>query len=308
MTHVASDRAWTTQVDWGRLAPLRLRARTVAEGVYAGAHRSRRRGPGVEFGGHREYVPGDDLRWIDRHALMRHDRLMVREFETETDRALHLLVDATASMSYRGTRGAGAKVAFAALIAASLARIALTSGDPVSLSWIGGTGARPVGATSGGEAFERIVRALSEINATGDAHRHRQVFERTLAPIARRARRGAVIVLLSDLIDLPEESREQFTALGTAGRRLVAVQVLDPDELDLPFEGTVRLRALEGEAVVETEPALTRARYVAAMDELSRTWASSLAARGGRLVRAATDADPIDLVGQVLRAVAEGTS
>jgi uncharacterized protein (DUF58 family) len=276
---LASDRELTTQLDWGRLAPLHLRARTVAEGVYAGAHRSRRRGPGVEFGGHREYVPGDDLRWIDRHALMRHDRLMVREFETETDRALHLLVDATASMSYRGTRGPGAKVAFAALIAAALARIALASGDPVSLSWVGGAGARPVGPTSGSEAFERVVRALSEISATGDAKLGPQAFERTLALIARRARRGSVIVLLSDLIDLPHDSRGQFAALGTAG-----------------------------DAVVETEPALTRARYVAAMDNNTSDWSESLAARGGRLVRAATDADPIEVVRLVLRAVAEGTS
>src|SRR5262249_32964690 len=73
-------------IDWGALAPLRLKARAVAEGVYAGMHRSARKGAGVEFGGQRPYVPGDDLRFFDRRALLRHDRLMVREFETETDR------------------------------------------------------------------------------------------------------------------------------------------------------------------------------------------------------------------------------
>ncbi len=89
-------------IDWGALAPLRLKARAIAEGVYAGAHRSFRKGAGVEFGGQRPYVPGDDLRFIDRRALLRHDKLMVREFETETDRAVWLCVDATASMSFRG--------------------------------------------------------------------------------------------------------------------------------------------------------------------------------------------------------------
>src|SRR5215472_2955382 len=89
-------------LDWGSLAPLRLRSRLVAEGVYAGAHRSARRGAGVEFGGHRAYLPGDDLRWLDRRSLLLHDRLLVRQFEMETDRALRLVVDATASMGYRG--------------------------------------------------------------------------------------------------------------------------------------------------------------------------------------------------------------
>ena len=46
-------------------------------------HRSVRRGAGVEFGGQRPYVPGDDLRFLDRRSLMRHDRLMVREFESQ---------------------------------------------------------------------------------------------------------------------------------------------------------------------------------------------------------------------------------
>src|SRR6266700_3170758 len=123
------------QLDWGSLAPLKLRSRLVAEGVYAGAHRSARRGAGVEFGGYREYTPGDDLRWLDRRSLMRHDRLLVREFETETDRALRLIVDASASMAYRGSRAPGAKIAWAALVAAALSRIALASGDPVGMAF-----------------------------------------------------------------------------------------------------------------------------------------------------------------------------
>src|SRR5262245_28474290 len=86
--------------DWSKLPSLRLRARSVADGVYAGLHRSPRRGAGVEFGGHREYVPGDDLRFVDRHALMRHGRLLIRQFETETDRTLCLVMDASGSMAF----------------------------------------------------------------------------------------------------------------------------------------------------------------------------------------------------------------
>ena len=93
--------------------------------MYAGAHRSARKGAGVEFGGHRAYTPGDDLRHLDMRSLLRHDHLLVRQFETETDRALRLVVDASASMGYRGSRAPGAlKLAFgaSAVIAAALAR------------------------------------------------------------------------------------------------------------------------------------------------------------------------------------------
>ena len=60
------------KLDWGALAPLRLRARGAAEGLWAGPHRSLRRGAGVEFAGYRAYTAGDDLRFLDRHAFMRH--------------------------------------------------------------------------------------------------------------------------------------------------------------------------------------------------------------------------------------------
>src|ERR1700689_2797501 len=135
---MSSTSAFRSALDWGSLAPLRLRARLVAEGVFARAHPSARRGAGVEFGGHRAYSPGDDLRWLDRRSLLRHERLLVRQFETETDRALRLVVDATGSMGYRGSLAPGAKLAFAAVVAAALARIAIANGDPVGLTFIGG--------------------------------------------------------------------------------------------------------------------------------------------------------------------------
>src|SRR5213078_1409195 len=122
---MAKARELQKTIDWGSLAPLALRSREVAEGAYAGAHRSARRGAGVEFGGHREYTPGDDLRWLDRRSLLLHDRLLVRQFETETVRALRIVVDATASMGYRGARAPGAKLAFASLVAAALTRVAI---------------------------------------------------------------------------------------------------------------------------------------------------------------------------------------
>jgi uncharacterized protein (DUF58 family) len=272
----------------------------VAEGVYAGSHRSARRGAGVEFGGHRPYTPGDDLRWLDRRSLLRHDRLLVRQFETETDRALRLVVDATASMGYRGSKAPGAKLAFSAVIAAALARVAIASGDPVGLAYIGGS-TRSVSVSGGREAFERIVGSLESIEATGDAYVDPSVLDRALGAIARTARRGSIVVVLSDLFDLPEGSAERVAAIAARGRVAVVVHVLDPDEATFPFEETVRLRSLEGDIVVESDSE-ARDRYLAAMDRIADAWSRSLVSRGGRLVHAVTSEDPIDVVRRIIEA------
>ncbi len=292
-------------IDWGELVPLRLKARAIAEGVYAGTHRSVRKGAGVEFGGQRPYVPGDDLRFTDRRSLLRHDRLMVREFETETDRALWLCVDATASMAYRGAGAPGSKYAYAALIAAALARVALATGDPVGLAWLGGRNVHPLPATAGREAFERVMGALEGAGAAGDLSSDEGAMERALMPIAKRARKGSVLVFLSDLIDLPEKADAALFALSTAGRIPIVLQVLDPVEAELKLQGHVRLVSMEGNRVVEADADAVREIYRARLGELQEHWSKSLAARGGKLIVAHTKMPPSEVVRLVVRAISE---
>jgi uncharacterized protein (DUF58 family) len=289
-------------IDWGKLAPLRLRARIVAEGAWAGMHPSPRRGSGVEFGGHRAYTPGDDLRFIDRHALMRHGELMIREFETETDRDLRLLVDGTPSMAYKSARGPVEKLGYAALIAAALAKITVDGGDRVALDWIGGDKARPLPAMGGGEAFERAASMLEDTKPGAVGARG---LDAALAA-SERSRRGTIVVLLSDLLDLPETTIERVTALGAHRRVVIALQVLDPEELEFSFAGPVRLKSLEGDTLIDTDADAVRQGYLAAMAALRSDWEKRLAARGGRLVTAATSDDPVSVVVRILRAISGG--
>jgi uncharacterized protein (DUF58 family) len=290
-------------IDWGSLAPLRIRARMVAEGVWAGAHRSARKGAGVEFGGHRAYVPGDDLRHLDVRSLLRHDHLLVREFETETDRALRIVVDATASMGYRGKSAPGSKYAFAALAAAALARIAVKSGDPVGLTFIGGASSvRPVPVRGGREVFERVVDALEAQNAEGDVAADLDALDRAIGALARSARRGSVVVVLSDLLDLPPEAADRISAIATRGRVVVVAQILDPDETSFPFTETVRLKSLEGDVVVETDAA-ARDRYLKALRDHQDGWRRALVGRGASFVTLTSDLDPVAGVRSIVEAM-----
>ncbi len=294
-------------IDWGQLAPLSVHARAVADGLYVGVHRSPRRGPGVEFGGHRAYLPGDDLRWLDRRALMRHGRLLVREFETDTDRAMRLIVDASASMGYRSEHAPAAKIAYASLLAAALARVALSGGDPVALDWFGGTDRRPLPAMGGREAFERIVAALEGAQPGGEMQEDVRAVDRAFAPIAHHARRGSIIVLFSDLLDLPDVTLDRFLALSARGRILVVVQVLDPAERRFPFRGPLRLRASEGSVLVETDGEAVRKEYLQRLAALTGVWSERMKSVGGRLVEATTDGDPVDDVRAVLAAISGKT-
>ncbi len=289
-----------TRLDWGAFAPLRLKARSAAEGAWSGAHRSVRKGAGVEFAGHRAYVHGDDLRFIDRHALMRHGTLMLREFETETDRSVYLLLDASSSMGFRGGRAPGAKLAFAAVIGAALAWVAIRGGDRVALDWIAGR-ARPQPRASGNEAFARLLSGLEQASADG-AVGGREL-EESLASVERRAGRGAIVVVLSDLLDLPPGAPARLGALSSKGRAVCVVQTLDADELELPYDGPVRLQALEGDLVIDTDAPRVREQYLRALDDLRRSFRDVLVARGAELVAVSTSDEPTVVVRRVLMAL-----
>ena len=290
----------SSAIDWGLLSPLRLHARSISDGLYVGAHRSPRRGAGVEFGGHRPYTPGDDVRWLDHRALMRHGRLLVRQFETETDRTLHLIIDASRSMEFRGPNGPASKYAYAALIGLALARVAIAGGDPVALDVLGRSSLPPLPAMAGAEAFERIGAYLEEAvpaEPSTDSPDHNAVFAR----VGRRARRGAVVVLISDLLE-PEAMTEPFAALGSRRRTPIALQVLDPVEAEFPFKGAVLLRNTESSHELETDADAVRDGYLKNLRALKRAWRDAVSPRGGRLVSVRTTDSAVETVRDVLAA------
>jgi len=119
----------------------------------------------------------------------------------------------------------------------------------------------------------------------------------------RSARRGAVVVVVSDLLDLPEDAAERIAQLASRGRVVVGVQTLDPDEASFPWTGPLRLRAMEGGQLVETDGDEAREAYLAALSRAQGAWETALARRGARLVRCETSEDPVLVVRRIVERV-----
>src|ERR687886_356977 len=95
---------------------LEFHARQVVEGVISGLHKSPYHGFSVEFAQHREYTPGDEIRYIDWRVAARSDRYYVKEFEEETNLKAYLMLDASESMTYRGRGRELTKLEYASVI------------------------------------------------------------------------------------------------------------------------------------------------------------------------------------------------
>ena len=117
-----------------RIEGLHLRARHIVEGFVAGLHRSPYQGFSIEFAEHREYAPGDDLRYLDWKAFGRTDKLYLKQFEDETNLQCMLIVDVSESMRYKSEDEPLSKYEYAQCIAASLAWLVLRQQDAVGLA------------------------------------------------------------------------------------------------------------------------------------------------------------------------------
>src|ERR1700742_917577 len=121
-----------------KIAALDIRARLIVEGFITGMHRSPYKGFSVEFAQHRQYVQGDDIRYIDWKVFGRTDRHYIKQYEEETNLQVMLVVDASESMSYAGRKsgdkGTWPKFDHATSIAASLAYVALHQQDSAGLA------------------------------------------------------------------------------------------------------------------------------------------------------------------------------
>ena len=129
---------------------------------------------------------------------------------------------------------------------------------------------------------------------------------RVLAKVERSAPLGPSRSSLAICWICRSDAAERTAALGARGRSLVVLQVLDPDEIDLPYSGPVRLQSLESDLVVDTDAPQVRAEYQAALQRLRESFERELVQRGGRFLFDSTAEAPAGVVRRVLGLVAGG--
>ena len=212
-----------------KLERMELVSRKIFRGRMKGERRSHRKGQSVEFADFRNYVPGDDLRFIDWNLFARLDRLYLKLFLEEEDLHLYVLIDDSRSMDF----GSPTKLHVAKQIAAALGYIGLCRGDRVCQSTYN---RQQPGIFRGRASTYRMLDSLSGIETSATS------LDMTAAVKAfciRNAHKG-IVVLISDLMD-KKGYEAALRMLVARDLDIFVVHLLSPEELEPELKGDLKL-------------------------------------------------------------------
>jgi uncharacterized protein (DUF58 family) len=245
---------------------LELRARHIVEGYVAGLHRSPFHGFSNEFAEHREYVPGDDLRYVDWKVYGKSDRFYLKQFEVETNLILYLALDASESMQYRGPGAALSKFEYAQCAAAALAFLVLHQRDAVGLALFDDELRQVVRPSSNPTQLKQLLHVMEEM-AAGNKTRTGPIFH----DLAERLNRRGVVVILSDLFDDVESMMAGLKHLRHRRHDVILLHILDPAEIDFPFQQVTMFKGLEALGEVISEPRSLQTAYMREVQAFIKT-------------------------------------
>lgn len=251
--HEGNARVFTLERDAhelaDRLPDLLLDANRIAQTVAHGIHGRRRAGPGETFWQFRTYEPQDAAQLIDWRRSASSDHLYVREREWEAAHTLWLWPDLSPSMAFKSHLSQVTKRDRALVLMLAAAELLVRGGERVGLLGL----TQP---TTSRRASTRLAEAVASHGSAPQLASGK--------PSATRINRYSGVILISDFLDPIEEVRESIELLAAGGAAGHLVQVLDPAEETLPYEGRTEFLASEGgETWIADRAESLRARYQA---------------------------------------------
>ena len=245
------------------LRQIEIHTSRLATNALGGNYASVFRGQGIAFREVRPYQPGDDVRQIDWNRTARMGEPFVKIFTEEREMTVMLVVDVSASEKFGTKRATKGRVA--AEVAALLAFSAIKGGDRVGLVLASDRVERIVPPRKGEKHVLRVTREVLGVEPSGRA----TDLAIGLETLTRVAKRRSVAFVISDFF-IPEGERrqrfERMLSLASAKHDVVAVELIDPRDDELPDLGLAMLEDLETgeEVLVDTSDSHVRKQFATA--------------------------------------------
>ncbi len=297
-----------------KLSNIELKARLVVEGFIAGMHKSPYHGFSVEFAEHRQYMPGDDIKYLDWKVLGRTDRYYIKQYEEETNLKSYLIVDASKSMSFKsagsglgavsslrklfnkkdgraegGKTGEITKLEYATYLAASLSVLMFFQKDAAGLVVYDEDIKTLIPPKATSQNLKLILTHLAGIESSGKTNT-----AAALNSVAERIKRRGLVMIFSDLFDDQDAVINSLKHFRYNKNEVIVFQVLDPMEMSFALDSPTVFKDLETNREMLSQPLSVVNSYKEAVQEFLDKYKSACRSNNIDYVLLSTDS-PFDI-------------
>ncbi len=276
-----------------KLSNIELKAKSVVEGFMTGLHKSPYHGFSVEFAEHRQYMPGDDLKFLDWKVYARTGRYYIKRFEEETNLKSYILLDISKSMDFSSNKSKETsaekkglaklfgkskssleesksyltKLEYGSYVAASLAYLMLLQRDAISLTTYDTKIQNFISPRATDSNLKLMLHALNNIQSTDKTGT-----ARCLNEIADKVKRRGLVIIISDLFDDQKEVLSALRHFKYTKNEVIVFQILDPVELSFLSGNPVTLKDVETNEEMFSQPFVMQKAYQEAVKEFTETY------------------------------------
>ncbi len=231
-----------------KLSNMELRARLVVEGFIAGLHKSPFHGFSVEFAEHRQYLPGDETRYIDWKIYGKTEKYFIKQFEEETNLKSYLLLDISKSMDYASEKNIK-KIEYASYLASSLAYLLIKQRDAVGLITYDEDIKTYIPPHATKSYLKLILKELTLIKLEKKTYTLQ-----SLDKIAEQIKRRSLIIVFSDFLDDPNKVISTLKHFRHNNHEIIVFHILDPLEVSFAFGKDAVFIDMESNEELTTQP------------------------------------------------------
>ena len=250
------------------LNSMSLRARLVVEGYIIGHHRSPYHGFSVEFAEHRSYGPGDEIKHIDWKLFGKTDRLYVKRYEEETNLRAHIILDTSKSMLYSSAEVS--KLSYANSLAASLSYLMINQQDAVGIARFSDKIDTFIPPKARPSHLNLILSQLDDKYSGYDTQ-----IGIVLHELADRIRKRGMVILISDLLDKPENIMKGLKHFRHQNQEVIVFHIKDRKESEFDFDTRTKFFDMETGEEIVTEPWHIRSNYNELISKLESNYKSN---------------------------------
>ena len=244
-----------------KLNSMALRARLIVEGYIIGYHRSPYHGFSVEFAEHKAYGAGDEIRHIDWRLYGKTDRLYVKRYQEETNLRTNIILDTSSSMIYKSKQVS--KLQYANSLTAALSYLMINQQDATGLIKFSNKIDCFIQPKSKPSHLNILLNQLNDIETGSDTK-----IEMVLHQMADRINKRGLIILISDLLDDPNEIIKGLKHFRHKNQEVIVFHLLDRKEVNLDFNSRTKFIDMETKLEINTEPWEIRDSYKKLMKKM----------------------------------------